>query len=176
MSWLWNILSRVAQAGIRAFLKEQSRPKRTQRRKTTSRSSTTDYPGDYRGIPKMVYAPHAGDSADTGEVVWTWVPFEEDYSRGKDRPVLVIGSDNDWLLALPLTSKDHDRDAAQEASEHRYWVDLGTGPWDQRGKASEVRVNRIIRVDPNKVRRIGGVIPKDTFTRVVTAVHQHAAS
>ena len=175
MSWLWNIISRVAQAAIRAFLKEQSRPKRSQRRRTTPRSSTTDYPGDYRGIPKMTYAPHSDDSADAGEVVWTWVPFEEDYSRGKDRPVLIIGFDDDWLLALPLTSKDHDLDAAQEAGEHRYWVDLGTGPWDQHGKASEVRVNRIIRVNPNKVRRIGGVVAKDTFAKVTAAVRKYAS-
>jgi hypothetical protein len=87
------------------------------------------------------YAPRAGLLADPGEVVWTWVPYEEDHSQGKDRPVLVIGHDGEWLLALPLTSQDHDRDAGQEASQGRYWLDIGAGPWDTSGRSSEVRIN-----------------------------------
>ena len=38
------------------------------------------------------------------------------------------------------------RDAAQEASVGRYWTDIGTGEWDNHGRPSEVRVNRIIRI------------------------------
>ena len=38
------------------------------------------------------------------------MPFEEDHTQGKDRPVLLVGTDGPWLLAVPLTSKDHDRD------------------------------------------------------------------
>jgi hypothetical protein len=60
--------------------------------------------------------------ADPGEIVWTWVPFEEDHTQGKDRPVLVIGRDAQWLLALPLTSKDHDRDLGKEARTGRRWT------------------------------------------------------
>ena len=75
--------------------------------------SPTGYPGDFVGVPEISYTPaHDGDP-DPGEIVWTWVPFEEDHSRGKDRPVLVIGRDESWLLALMLTSQDHDRDAAR---------------------------------------------------------------
>jgi PemK-like, MazF-like toxin of type II toxin-antitoxin system len=88
-------------------------------------------------------------------VVWTWVPFEEDYSRGKDRPVLVIGRDAGWLLALMLTSKDHDRDAAQEARAGRHWFDVGTGDWDPRGRPSEARLDRVLQIDPRRVRREG---------------------
>ena len=42
------------------------------------------------------------------------MPYEEDPSQGKDRPVLVIGRVTVYLLAVPLTSKDHDRDKEQE--------------------------------------------------------------
>ena len=28
---------------------------------------------------------------DPGEVVWAWVPYEDDPAQGKDRPVLVVG-------------------------------------------------------------------------------------
>ena len=32
-----------------------------------------------------------------------------------------------------LTSKDHDRDAEDEARYGRYWMDVGTGDWDPSG-------------------------------------------
>jgi hypothetical protein len=108
--------------------------------------------------------------ADPGEVVWTWVPYEEDHSQGKDRPVLVIGHDGPWLLALPLTSKDHDHDAAQEARDGRHWTDIGSGTWDNHSRNSEVRVDRILRVDPAGVRRQGAVLDEGRFNRVAAAV------
>jgi hypothetical protein len=66
------------------------------------------------------YAPRLDGDPDPGEIVWTWVPFEEDFSQGKDRPVLLVGSDGDWLLGVMLTSKDHSRDARDEARWGRY--------------------------------------------------------
>jgi PemK-like, MazF-like toxin of type II toxin-antitoxin system len=134
------------------------------------------YPGDFRGATELRYAPNPGngDVADPGEVVWTWVPFEEDHSRGKDRPVLVIGRDGPWLLALAMTSKDHDRDVVQEARAGRYWVDIGSGPWDNRARASEVRVDRILRVDPAAVRRAGASLDEGRFNKVAAAVRRPA--
>ncbi|MEG3616654.1 MULTISPECIES: type II toxin-antitoxin system PemK/MazF family toxin [Isoptericola] len=125
------------------------------------------YPGDFTGVVRPVYSPHLDGAPDPGEIVWTWVPFEEDHSRGKDRPVLLIGHDGPWLLALQLTSKDHDRDAATEARYGRLWMDIGSGPWDARGRPSEVRVNRVVRVAPDAVRREGAVLDAATFRQVV---------
>lgn len=102
--------------------------------------------------------------------MWTWVPFEEDHSQGKDRPVLLVGHDGPWLLALQLTSRDHDRDEDQERRAGRLWVDIGSGAWDSRGRPSEVRVNRVIRVAPDAVRREGAVLPRDRFDEVAVAV------
>ncbi len=68
------------------------------------------YPGDFTGTARVEYAPRGDDRADPGEVVWGWVPYEEDHSRGKDRPALVVGRDGRWVLALMLTSRDHDAD------------------------------------------------------------------
>lgn len=128
------------------------------------------YPGDYRGLPPISYRPHADGVFDPGEIVWAWVPFEEDYRQGKDRPVLLIGADGPWLLALPLTSKDHDRDAEQERRAGRLWVDIGSGPWDSAGRPSEVRVNRTLRIDPASVRRQACALPADRFAVVADAV------
>ncbi|TQN47344.1 PemK-like, MazF-like toxin of type II toxin-antitoxin system [Humibacillus xanthopallidus] len=129
----------------------------------------TAYPGDATTLPDTTYSPAPDGNPDPGEIVWTWVPYEEDHTQGKDRPVLVIGREADWLVALPLTSKDHDVDEQQERRSGREWVDIGTGDWDRRGRPSEVRVNRLVRVDPHGVRREGAVLPRDRYERVVAA-------
>ena len=116
------------------------------------------------------YAPKADGRPDPGEVVWAWVPYEEDASQGKDRPVLVIGVEDDGtLLALGLTSKDHDRDEEQERQAGRVWMDVGTGAWDSRGRPSEVRLNRLLRLDPDSVRREGAALAQDVFDAVVAS-------
>jgi hypothetical protein len=133
-------------------------------------SSDGGYPGDFTGEARIEYRPDADGAADPGEVVWGWVPYEEDHRRGKDRPVLVIGRDGGWLLGLPLTSKDHDRDAAQEASCGRHWFDVGPGDWDARRRPSEVRVDRIVRLDPAAVRREGAALDREVFASVAEQV------
>ncbi|MDI2023002.1 hypothetical protein PJL18_03547 [Paenarthrobacter nicotinovorans] len=93
--------------------------------------------------------------------MWGWIPYEEDHSQGKDRPVLLIGRDGEWLLGLMLTSKDHDNGARADS-----YVDIGAGPWDRQGRPSEVNVQRIIRLDPRAVRREGAVLGKRQFQDV----------
>ena len=109
------------------------------------------------------YSPDLDGDPDPGEIVWTWVPYEEDPRRGKDRPVLVVGRDGRWLLGLMLSTRDHD------ASPHRgreTWVDLGSGDWDEARRPSEIRVDRVIRVDPEGVRREGAVLDRARFDLV----------
>ncbi|MBA3234321.1 MAG: type II toxin-antitoxin system PemK/MazF family toxin [Propionibacteriales bacterium] len=119
------------------------------------------------------YEPRNDGRADPGEVVWTWVPYEEDHSRGKDRPVLIIGHVGRDLAGLMLTSKDHDRDADQEAGHGRHWIDVGSGGWDRERRPSEVRLDRLIRVDPTQVRREGASLDKALFDSVVRAARRH---
>ncbi|WP_229054889.1 type II toxin-antitoxin system PemK/MazF family toxin [Aeromicrobium sp. Leaf350] len=125
---------------------------------------------------KFEYAPDVDGDPDPGEIVWTWVPYEDDPTQGKDRPVLLVGRDGEDLLGLMLTSKDHDRDLEQEAQAGRYWLDVGTGPWDSRGRPSEVRLNRLLRIDPTEVRREGAVLDEPRFATVVRAARQHLTS
>jgi len=143
------------------------------RRPAAPRPKPGDYPGDFTGPFTITYEPHPDEVADPGEVVWTWVPFEEDHSQGKDRPVVIVGRDQPWLLAVPMTSKDHQRDAAQEAEEGRYWVDIGSGEWDRSGRPSEVRVNRILRIDPATIRRGAGKLDKPRFEAVAEGIRRH---
>lgn len=187
-NWLGDLLSRILRDLVAQFRPDvnRSRRSRSTRRRTTGTSSNTgqhpsgsrrtggpgrrEYPGDFKGTPRITYSPAPGEEADPGEVVWTWVPYEEDHREGKDRPVLIIGRDHEWLLGLLLTSKDHDRDAAQEARYGRLWMDIGTGEWDPQRRPSEVRINRILRIDPDGVRRIGAVLDREVFEAVAAAV------
>ncbi len=175
--------ARSVLAGPRSTTTQRTRPSRARPvaqpasagRRTTAapgRSAATSgaYPGDFHGVVRAQYDPHPDGAPDPGEIVWTWVPYEEDHAQGKDRPVLLVGRDGAWLLALQLTSQDHDRDAAQEARAGRYWMDIGTGPWDRQGRPSEVRLNRVIRVAPAAVRREGAVMPHALFTQVTDAM------
>jgi PemK-like, MazF-like toxin of type II toxin-antitoxin system len=140
-------------------------PRSAPPRETTG---STAYPGDFTGALRPVYAPDPDGRPDPGEIVWTWVPYEEDHSQGKDRPVLLVGHDGPWLLALQLTSRDHD--GRPDPRGDRVWVDIGTGAWDRQGRPSEVRVDRVVRIDPGAVRREGAVLSPDRFEDVARAV------
>jgi len=100
------------------------------------------------------------------------VPYDEGDGRGKDRPVLVIGRRGPDLLGLLLTSKDHDRDAADEARFGRSWMDIGPGAWDSRGRPSEVRLDRLLLLDPDDVRREGAALDRARFDAVVAAARR----
>ena len=136
---------------------------------STVASNGSDYPGDYRDMINFEYSPSLDGDADPGEIVWTWVPFEEDHSQGKDRPVLLMGRDGEYLLALMMTSKDHNN---REHADSNY-LDIGSGPWDPQGRASEVKLNRVIRVRPDSMRREGAIMPEDTFRLIERAWTRH---
>jgi hypothetical protein len=120
--------------------------------------------------PRVVtYSPRHDGLPDPGE----WVSYEDDPARGKDRPVLLIGRDGGRLLGLMLTSKDHDRDAADEARWGRHWMDVGTGGWDRQGRPSEVRLDRLLDIDPAVVRREGAALDEVTFRSVIQAARSY---
>ena len=126
------------------------------------------------------YAPEADGEPDPGEVVWGWVPFEEDASQGKDRPVLLIGrtvrDGEEYFAGLMLTSKDHDRDAADEARHRRHWMDVGTGDWDVERRPSEVRLDRLIVLRRDDIRREGAALGREVFDGVVAKARRFHAT
>ncbi|MEZ0367136.1 type II toxin-antitoxin system PemK/MazF family toxin [Mycobacterium sp. pUA109] len=110
---------------------------------------------------KVVYAPDLDGRADPGEVVWTWVVYEEDPTRGKDRPVLVVGRDRHTLLGLMLSSQTHHHDDPD-------WVGIGVGPWDYEGRPSWVRLDRVLDVPEEGIRREGAILDRALFDVVAT--------
>ena len=121
------------------------------------------------------YEPNPDGQPDPGEVVWAWVAYEDDPSQGKDRPVLLVGRDGDDLLGFQLTSKDHDRDAEDEARYGRHWMDVGSGDWDREHRDSEVRLDRLLRLPVDEVRREGAALDREVFDAVVLAAREHHA-
>lgn len=107
------------------------------------------------------YNPILDGDADPGEVVWTWVPYEEDPSQGKDRPVVIVGRRGRMLVGVPLTSKIHD-------SERQ--VPVGSGPWDRDGRPSYAKLDRILDVDAAQVRREGAILDRRHFGQIVAAL------
>nr|WP_156616982.1 type II toxin-antitoxin system PemK/MazF family toxin [Mycobacterium sp. 852014-52144_SCH5372336] len=105
---------------------------------------------------KVVYAPDLDGRADPGEIVWTWVVYEDDPTQGKDRPVLVVGRDRSTLLGLMLSSQDHHRDDPD-------WVAIGSGTWDYEGRASWVRLDRVLDVPEDGIRREGAILAREKF-------------
>jgi hypothetical protein len=124
---------------------------------------------DFRGRLTPDYSPSRDGDPDPGEVVWVWVPFEEDAGQGKDRPVVVIGrdtGDDAVLVALMLSSKDHDDD--------RDWLAIGAGGWDPQQRPSWVRLDRPLALSPAAARREGAALPPEVFLRVVEAAARTA--
>ena len=101
-------------------------------------------------------------------MVWAWVPFEEDHSRGKDRPVLLVGRSGPYLLGLMLTS----RDRVPASSASRDYVDLGAGSWDREGRPSEAKLDRILQIQPQDIRREGAVLDRERFETVAAGLRR----
>ncbi|MDO5729611.1 MAG: type II toxin-antitoxin system PemK/MazF family toxin [Actinomycetaceae bacterium] len=187
-----SVFSRLAKAAARGaadYLSRTLDPRRKPRRSPRStrssrpahrhpskpratREHASYFVSDHYKLPRFDYAPRPNGAADPGEVVWAWVPYEEDYSRGKDRPVLVLADVPEGVLCAQMTSKDHDRDAAQEARWGRYWMDIGTGEWDHQRRPSEVRLDRLVIIPRSEVRREGGKLDRGLYLAVTGRIRQ----
>jgi hypothetical protein len=111
----------------------------------------------------LVYDPQLDGLADPGEVVWTWVTYQEDPTRGKDRPVLVVSRDGDRLLGLMLSSQ---RRRGRSAN----WLALHTGAWDRLRRPSWLRLDRVLELSESGIRREGAVLVRSEFDRVCAAM------
>lgn len=155
---------------LRRALRTLSTPARRERRRGNGSvprprgdAPAADIP-DLNGIT-ITYAPQPGANADPGEVVWTWVPYEDDPAQGKDRPVVLLGRRRGELVGVALTSKDG----------HPHQVLVGTGPWDPDRRPSFAKLDRILDVDGSKVRRVGGVLDRKRFDDLIFALRQFYA-
>ncbi len=108
---------------------------------------------------RLIYAPQLDGRADPGEIVWTWVPYEDDPRQGKDRPVLVVGRHSRTLFGLMLSSQS-------ERDGQRNWLALGPGAWDRDNRPSWLRLDRVLTMREDSIRREGAVLDRPRFDRV----------
>lgn len=180
---LLKLLTDVFRSGSKSGTTSgDARPRRTPKRPSASKPSTPAKPR--RGEPTppppspdgeapardietdavtFEYTPCLDGDPDPGEVVWTWVPYEEDPTQGKDRPVVILGRRGSNLVGVPLTSKRHDYEPQ---------VAVGTGPWDREGRPSYAKLERLLEIDPDQVRREGAVLSRAHFDDVVAGVQR----
>lgn len=130
--------------------------------------TTATRPYDLRrgGLPRLEYAPRSDGRPDPGEVVWTWIPYDDDPSQGKDRPALVLAEEDGRLVLAQLTSRDHGTGGASTDQFGRVWFDIGSGAWDREGRPSEVRLDKLWLVEAADVRREGAALPRDRYDDV----------
>ena len=149
-------LAQQAPAVLREFRKgrDEASPRPTTSRPPTPRTSATSPSGT-----QLSYSPETDGRADPGEVVWTWVAYEDDPSQGKDRPVLVVGRSEVGVLALVLSSN-----ADRQGQSH--WLPLGSGAWDGEQRPSWVRLDRVLELHESALRREGAVLARPQFERV----------
>lgn len=112
---------------------------------------------------RLAYSPSRDGDPDPGEIVWTWVPYEERDGRGKDRPVAIVAASDDGdFLAVQLTSKPGEGD--------RDHVALGTGAWDASGRPSWARIDRVFRVRAGGMRREAASLDAERYARLTGAL------
>jgi hypothetical protein len=129
--------------------------------------TSTSFPTAQRART-LVYSPDLDGRADPGEIVWTWVVYEDDPSRGKDRPVLVVGRDRSVLLGLMVSSQErHGVDPD--------WVGIGSGDWDYEGRQSWVRLDRVLDVPEEGIRREGAILRREIFDVVAARLRAEYA-
>lgn len=114
---------------------------------------------------RLAYTPGRDGEPDPGEIVWTWVPYEENDGRGKDRPVVIVAeSGSGDFLAVQLTSKPRNGD--------RDYVPLGVGPWDPQGRPSWARIDRVFRVRAGGMRREAASLDADPYARLASVLRE----
>ena len=114
------------------------------------------------------YRPESDGTLDPGEIVWTWVPYQERDGRGKDRPVVIVAAlSGGDMLAVQLTTTDHSGDDD--------YLPLGVGAWDPARRPSWAGLARVFRVRQGGVRREGTVVDATRYRLIERALRARYA-
>lgn len=79
---------------------------------------------------------------DTPPVTWARVPYENDPTHSKVRPLVIVGADNSGVVGLPLTSKPRN-------TRSQYYLPIdqeSADTFDRHGRVTYVHVTRPVRL------------------------------
>jgi hypothetical protein len=60
-------------------------------------------------------------------------------------------------------------------AEDTDWVGIGTGPWDYEGRPSWVRLDRVLDVPEEGIRREGAILERTVFDAIATRLRARYA-
>ncbi|QPK78638.1 type II toxin-antitoxin system PemK/MazF family toxin [Corynebacterium lizhenjunii] len=102
----------------------------------------------------IFFTPDMDGQADSGEVVWAWVG-----SPPQERAILVVGRTRTTVLGLLISpNPDH--------ADEDCWLPIGSGEWDERGRQCWIRMDRVLELSEEQVRRQGTLFPERRFARI----------
>lgn len=115
--------------------------------------ATADHPRS------IFFAPDMDGQADSGEVVWIWTPTDGPQSPPTERALLVVGRTRTTILGMIISPNP--RHAQEDA-----WLEIGSGEWDASGRQCWIRLDRVLEVSEEQVRRQGILFPQRRFERI----------
>ena len=124
-------------------------------------------PEDYPGIARLG-DPHAGPE-QLSQRAARLLGYDQHSAATDPQFHRLVAEAGNALVATAAIRADW----AGVVQAGRFWVDIGAGDWDTRGRESEVRVNRVLRLDPDAVRRVSVSLPRPLFERVVAGMREH---
>lgn len=106
----------------------------------------------------IFFAPNMDGQADSGEVVWVPVPAGNG-DEVHERAILVIGRTRTTVFGLLISPNP-------EHADEDWWLSIGSGDWDETGRPCWVRLDRLLEVSEQDVRREGILFPQSRFERI----------
>ncbi|MGP5496904.1 type II toxin-antitoxin system PemK/MazF family toxin [Corynebacterium flavescens] len=107
----------------------------------------------------IFFAPDMDGQADSGEVVWVWAPSDDKQSPPRERAILVIGRTRTTVLGLLISPNP-------EHAHENEWLEIGSGDWDESGRQCWIRLDRVLEISEEQVRRQGTLFPQRRFERI----------
>lgn len=143
---LSRISERLGLSGSRATIEpRKAAPIRVER--------TEDHPRS------ILYSPDIDGQADSGEVVWVWAPTDGANSLPHERAVLVVARNHTNIVGLLISpNPTHEKED--------WWLEIGAGEWDETGRQCWIRLDRVLEISEEDVRRRGILFPQRRFDRI----------
>lgn len=109
----------------------------------------------------IYYAPDMDGQAEPGEVVW----FNPSTDPPQERSMLVVGRNRHDVLGLLISGEENHTDDDD-------WLTIGSGEWQTSGEPCWVRLDKVLSIPEEDVRRRGTLFPPRRFERIADTLRR----